>query len=155
MYVTVQTPGPTFPYHQLGISLPWRFCVTSQRILCIDDCDTSTTLATILQSVGFDAHAADNDLRGSIGREFDVFILDALLTDKSLFDRCRQIRRIEIDSPIIVYSRDAFPEEKAAALDAGANAFIIKPDILALILTLTRLRKIEVPVVRVGPVGIE
>jgi len=50
------------------------------------------------------------------------------------FDLCRKIREQNQLTPIVFYSADAYPHQIQAGLDAGANAYIPKPDFDGLIL---------------------
>jgi CheY-like chemotaxis protein len=117
--------------------------VFTRRILCVDDNDDSCfLLANILHFQGYEAHSVQSAGDALFAREhthFDLFILDVRLPDMSGYNLCRRIREIDQTTPIMFYSGDAFQEQRAAAHDAGANAYIVKPEIDDLILTVKRL----------------
>jgi DNA-binding response OmpR family regulator len=61
------------------------------------------------------------------------------LPDISGLDLCRTIRRIDKSTPIIFYSAAAFPRDLETGLLAGANAYLVKPDLDELVPTITQL----------------
>jgi DNA-binding response OmpR family regulator len=101
------------------------------RILLVEDDDA---LATVLAS-GFAEHghetirastAGEGRERATSGRH-DVIILDVMLPGGSGFDLCRELRRREIATPILMLTaRDAVPD-RVRGLDAGADDYLTKP----------------------------
>ena len=55
------------------------------------------------------------------------------------FELCRQIREIDSQTPIVFYSGAAYEKDKQQGIAAGANAYVIKPEVDSLIKTLRRL----------------
>ena len=51
----------------------------------------------------------------------------------------RKIREFDPHTPIIIYSGAVFETQQQEALHAGANAFVSKPEIDKLIITISRL----------------
>jgi pSer/pThr/pTyr-binding forkhead associated (FHA) protein/CheY-like chemotaxis protein len=57
---------------------------------------------------------------------YDVFVLDALLEHRSGFDVCRDLRKANLDMPVILIGHRQGVEDKIEALGAGADDFISK-----------------------------
>ncbi|MDX6713224.1 MAG: hypothetical protein QOH96_4240 [Blastocatellia bacterium] len=117
--------------------------MSTETILCVDyNNDSSFLLTTLLDFEGFQALSvlnANDALVVVNKKEFDLFILDTHLPDMFGFDLCRKIREQNQLTPIVFYSADAYPHQIQAGLDAGANAYIPKPDFDGLILAVKRL----------------
>jgi DNA-binding response OmpR family regulator len=114
-----------------------------QRILCVDDnADVREMLTALLGAAGYDATAisADRDDGRFFARDgFDLFILDrASRTDAGL-ELCRELRGRHPDTPIIVYSADAFERHHREAAEAGATACVDKPLIKPLVRAVEKL----------------
>jgi DNA-binding response OmpR family regulator len=60
-------------------------------------------------------------------RAFSLLLLDSKLPDGSGLDFCRSVRQFDHYTPIIFCSGLAYPEDKANAASAGAQAYLIKP----------------------------
>jgi two-component system sensor histidine kinase ChiS len=58
---------------------------------------------------------------------FDLYILDSRLPDKSGVELCRAIRGLDSHTPILLYSAAAYPEDIRGGLEAGAQAYLVKP----------------------------
>ena len=56
-------------------------------------------------------------------------MLDSRLPDLDGFDLCRQIRDFDSDTPILFFSGAAYEADKKRGIEAGANAYVIKPDL--------------------------
>jgi DNA-binding response OmpR family regulator len=113
------------------------------RILCVDEnADVREMLTALLGAAGYDATAVST-IRGAAGlvaRDgFDLFILDrASRTDAGL-ELCRELRGRHPDTPIIVYSADAFERHHREAAEAGATACVDKPHIKPLVRAVEKL----------------
>jgi two-component system chemotaxis response regulator CheY len=68
-------------------------------------------------------------LRELAGKVPDVICLDLMLPELSGFDLCEHIRREPQlrDVPVLIMSARAFPEDRAAAEEVGASAYLVKP----------------------------
>jgi DNA-binding response OmpR family regulator len=64
---------------------------------------------------------------------FDLYMLDAWLPDLDGFDLCRRLRNLEPDTPIMFFSGAAYESDKRKGIEAGANAYVVKPDIPGLL----------------------
>ena len=116
------------------------------RILCVeDDKDSCEMLTMLLRLAGphyrvISTGTAEHALERTGGESFDLYILDAILPDMSGFDLCREIRMLEPQSRIIFYTAAASENDRNKAEDAGADAFLVKPnDIDMLAETVARL----------------
>lgn len=61
-------------------------------------------------------------------QSFDCYLLDHSFPDGSGLTLCRQLRTLHPDTPIVFFSAAAHPAETQAGLDAGANAYLVKPE---------------------------
>lgn len=116
---------------------------TKRRILCVDDDeDTCLLLTRLLEREGYEAKAAvsvERALELSHKGSFNLYILDALFEEGSGTGLCRQVREFDPHTPIIFYSGAAFQSDREESLQAGANAFVAKPDVEELLETIRRL----------------
>jgi DNA-binding response OmpR family regulator len=62
------------------------------------------------------------------GQGFDLYLLDNTLPDLSGLSICGELRKSDTETPILFYSARAMPGEKEAAIKAGAQDYLIKPD---------------------------
>jgi CheY-like chemotaxis protein len=113
------------------------------RILCVDDHeDTSYMLTHLLKNSSYEvvtAASIDNALRLIRSEPFDLYVLDKRLPDGSGLDLCRKLNAATPDVPIIFYSGDAYDLHRQEGLCAGAEAYVSKPQVDELILTVHRL----------------
>ena len=94
-----------------------------------DDAQIRRFLRTILPSEGFEVFEAETGERGlaeGATRKPDVVILDLGLPD---MDGVKVIRRLREWSqvPIVILSARTREQDKIAALDAGADDYLVKP----------------------------
>ena len=103
------------------------------HVLYVEDHDDTRILMTMmLEHAGFrvtQAECGRETLRlVEAGQRFDLYLLDHTFPDASGVTICEALRRLDAETPILFYSGRALPEEKAAALRAGAQDYLIKPD---------------------------
>lgn len=107
------------------------------RILCVDDHeDTPEMLKILLSASDYEVHAAhnvDEALELARTHEFDLFILDKRLPDGTGLELCAMLSAAQPGVPCIFYTGDAYEMHRLEALAAGADAYVPKPDIDALI----------------------
>ncbi len=110
---------------------------TKCRILCVDDHhDTSEMLQILLAEEDYDVKLAATikeacDL--AVAHEFDLYVLDKRLPDGTGVDLCTTLNELTPSVPCIFYSGDAYEIHRQEAMQAGAVAYIPKPDIDGLI----------------------
>jgi DNA-binding response OmpR family regulator len=59
--------------------------------------------------------------------EYDLILLDIPFSNLDGISFCRQIRRHNINAPILIISSHNQSQEKAIGLDAGADDYLVKP----------------------------
>lgn len=100
-----------------------------KRILCVEDdqdtCDLLSFLLTDYQLVFADTIKKSIELFTT--QHFDLCLLDNRLSDGEGIDLCREIRALNSSVPIVFASGVAYQEEIQKALDAGAQAYLVKP----------------------------
>ena len=127
--------------------------LNSTRVLFVDDDeDACEILKLLMSSCGIDATCAQSvvDAWPLIrGRGFDLYVLDGWLPGIDGFEFCRQIREFDSDTPILFYSGAAYDADRQKGMAAGANAYVVKPDVDGLMQTIADL----VAEVRARPVA--
>lgn len=102
------------------------------RILCVEDnTDTRELVRVMLETSGYDIKCVASpfaalDLVKS--EKFDLIILDNWMPELIGAELTYLIREFDQTTPILFYSAAAYESDKLAALDAGANAYLTKPD---------------------------
>jgi DNA-binding response OmpR family regulator len=66
-------------------------------------------------------------------QDFDLYVLDRNLPDGSGLELCAKLNQVTPGVPCIFYSGDAYEMHRSQALAAGANDYVAKPNIDALI----------------------
>jgi len=105
-----------------------QYC-PQKRVLCVDDdLDNCEIVGILLPEIRFTfAHtfAHGNDLiRQGL---FDLYLLDNWLPDGSGLELCREIRRIDANTPVLFLSAAAYASDHESAIEAGASAYLDKP----------------------------
>ena len=107
--------------------------ITRTRVLCVDDDeDSRVMLITLLKHALIEAKAVGTAAQAmsSIQTErFDLYLLDSGLPDLDGFELCRRIRDFDPHTPILFFSGAAGDADKERGIGAGANAYVIKPDL--------------------------
>lgn len=117
----------------------------TRRVLCVDDDeDTCTMLCDLLGLIDCEVTTAGTaaealELIARRGR-FDLYLLDNWLPGGSGVELCREIRLTDPSTPIVFYSGAGLDAEREEALAAGAQAYLVKPgDVALLVETVRRL----------------
>ena len=107
--------------------------ISRPRILCVDDDeDSRVMLTTLLKHALIEAKAVGTAAQAlsSIQTErFDLYLLDARLPDLDGFELCRRMRAFDPLTPILFFSGAAYADDKQRGIEAGADAYVIKPDL--------------------------
>lgn len=112
-------------------------------VLCVDDdLDACEMLSVLMKSCGIDTTCAQSAAEAwplIKAKSFDLYMLDGWLPQVDGFEFCRQIRESDSETPILFYSGAAYDADKQKGMAAGANAYVVKPDIDGLTETIVRL----------------
>ena len=124
-----------------------------ERILVVED-DTSilTGLADLLEAEGYEvATARDGEEALRVyGREKpSLILLDIMIPEKSGYDVCRDIRRQDERTPILMLTAKGREVEKVVGLESGADDYVVKPfgvgELLARVRAHLRRAKVKPP----------
>ncbi len=108
-------------------------------ILCVDDDDDiSALIEVMLQYSNADykitsVRTAEDGLRLAATEAFDLYVLDYDLSHKSGVEICRRVRQTDAQVPIMFFTGEDHEPERREAMDAGANAYLVKPDDLGIL----------------------
>lgn len=103
------------------------------RVLYVDDDEDSRAMLRMLlgielieaETVGTAAQA----LSLVQAERFDLYLMDVRLPEIDGFELCRRLRAIDRHTPILFFSGAAFEADRKRGIEAGANAYVIKPDL--------------------------
>lgn len=70
---------------------------------------------------------------------FDLYLLDAWLPGVDGFELCRRMRAFDPLTPILFFSGAAYEADKKRGMEAGADDYVIKPDVDGLVGSITQL----------------
>lgn len=117
--------------------------IARKRILCVDDDeDTRDMMRVLLGTYGYEAVIAasvSDALESARSGGLALCILDHWLTESNGIELCQRIRAFDSDTPIMFYSGAAYKADIQKGLNAGAQAYLIKPDFDHLKPTIDRL----------------
>jgi DNA-binding response OmpR family regulator len=83
---------------------------------------------------------------------FDLYLLDSRLPDLDGFELCRRMRALDLHTPILFFSGAAYETDKKKGIDAGADAYVVKPDLDGLVGIINRfVAQPESPLAKVIP----
>jgi len=128
------------------------------RVLYVDDDeDTRDMLSTLLRFSRIEAKAvatAGQALSSIQTERFDLYLLDSRLPDLDGFELCRRMRAFDAHTPILFFSGAAYEADKKRGIKAGANAYVIKPDLAGLIRSIKQfISRAESAAAQVVPAG--
>ncbi|MDQ1559155.1 MAG: hypothetical protein QOD32_2215 [Pyrinomonadaceae bacterium] len=122
------------------------------RILIVDDDPNSSELIELMlrysdsQYEITSVQTPEAGLRLAAAQRFDLFLLDYRLPGMSGAEVCRRIRRTDAETPVMFFTGTAHERERREAMQAGANAYLVKPDDLKkLVETVKRLTGENIP----------
>src|SRR5215217_1176543 len=103
-----------------------------KRILCLeDDKDSCALLALILGSEDYEVVTVETIAEASTlikSESFDLLIVDVILPEGNGIDFCREVRAGGCRARILVHSAAASKADIDAAMEAGANDYLVKPN---------------------------
>jgi len=120
-----------------------------EKILFADDVEElAEAVGTILESNGYEVDIVNNGkdaLEKSKEEIYDCIILDIMMPIMDGLEAVKQMRKLNIKTPIILLTAKSMTDDKVEGLDAGANDYITKPfdkkELLARIRALTRVEE--------------
>ena len=102
-----------------------------QKILIIeDDPATSMGLSDSLKEEGYTVTAASSGKMGyekALTGEYDFIILDLILPEKNGIDVCKDLRKNNISTPILMLTGKKEEIDKILGLEIGADDYVTKP----------------------------
>jgi DNA-binding response OmpR family regulator len=99
-------------------------------LLVEDEAALASMLNKGLKESGYEVTVAPDGLIGhemAIKNQFDVMILDIMLPGLNGIQLCKQLRRQQIDTPILMLTALGTTENIVAGLDSGADDYLVKP----------------------------
>jgi DNA-binding response OmpR family regulator len=113
------------------------------RVLCVeDDEDAAEMLTLLMKSQGIEVSCAPSAAEAWVkirAESFELLVLDVWLPGLGGFEFCRQLREFGFIAPILFYSGASTKLDREKGIAAGANAYLLKPDIEGLIETVVAL----------------
>ena len=107
------------------------------RVLCVDDHrDTSDMLQMLLSEEDYEVNTAATMREAcsmALNTPYDLYVLDKRLPDGTGLQLCETLAKLTPSVPCIFYTGDAYEMHRREAFEAGAAAFVAKPDIEGLI----------------------
>jgi DNA-binding response OmpR family regulator len=95
-----------------------------------DDPAILAGLCDLLEGEGFAVHRATNGskaLRLYQSHKPDLILLDIMIPEKSGYDVCREIRKTDSATPILMLTAKGQEIDKVVGLELGADDYIVKP----------------------------
>ena len=103
----------------------------SQHILLVEDePGLVLTLTDRLESEGYrvtSEEKGDTGMQRALGESFDLMILDVMLPNKSGLDICQEVRKRDIQTPVIMLTAKGQVVDKVVGLKLGADDYLTKP----------------------------
>ncbi len=101
------------------------------RVLIVeDDSATARQIEVVLKKEGFVCDTTDLGEDGlEIGKlyDYDIIILDLMLPDIDGYEVLRRLRAGRVDTPILILSGLADPDDKVKGFGIGADDYLVKP----------------------------
>ena len=108
--------------------------VSTRRLLVVEDDDSiRETVGEALRAEGFevqtcaDGASALNLITAETSDPVDLIVLDLMLPGLGGLDLCRELRRINNTTPILVISARDSETDRVLGLEVGADDYLVKP----------------------------
>ena len=100
-----------------------------KRILCVeDDLDSCDMLCVLLHEYEVvTANTVGEGVKMARAERFDLYLLDSKYPDGSGVELCRQLRLFDTQTPVIFHSGLEGESDIRDAMNAGAQAYLVKP----------------------------
>ena len=97
-----------------------------------DNEDAGYMLMSLLELSDIDvllARSVEEALQAAQNGIFDLYLLDNRFPDESGIELCQKLRAVYPQTPIVFYSGAAFASDRQKGLEAGADVYLVKPDV--------------------------
>ena len=105
--------------------------MTPRRILLVEDePGLLLTLSDRLSREGYRVETAADGVTGlerASGERFDLILLDVMLPAMNGFDVCRELRRRDVETPVIMLTARGQVVDRVVGLKLGADDYLTKP----------------------------
>ncbi|HEX7318418.1 MAG TPA: response regulator [Pyrinomonadaceae bacterium] len=103
-----------------------------RRVLCAEPHeDTCRLITVLLERQGHEVLSA-RTIAECVGladaKGFDLYMIDDDYIDGTALQLCKRLREMTPGTPILFFSAQAFRRDRELALEAGATAYLTKPD---------------------------
>ncbi len=102
-----------------------------KKVLIIeDDKEISGLLEIHLSDLNCDIYKEFDGLKGfneAKGKKFDLIVLDIMLPNMDGFEICKELRKQEINTPILMLTSKSEETDKVLGLEFGADDYLTKP----------------------------
>ena len=101
------------------------------RILIVEDeLPMRTALIDCLEAEGYRPIAAadcETGLQAAIDEKPDLVLLDVMMPKLDGFAVCAELRRLQIETPVIMLTAKGQVDDRVEGLDSGADDYLVKP----------------------------
>lgn len=101
------------------------------RVLVIEDNEKmASVLSRGLEQEGFAVdvcHTGYDGIEKAMVGQYAAIVLDVMLPDHNGIAACRDLRRLEVDTPILLLTALSETKDKVDGLNAGADDYLAKP----------------------------
>ena len=101
------------------------------RILCTeDDADTLDLIVLVLKRHNCEVVTSasyHDSVHLARTQHFDLYLIDNWLPGSSGIELCEELRRFDLETPILFYSGAAYEKDKKQAEECGAQGYLTKP----------------------------
>lgn len=101
------------------------------KILLVDDeIELTEPLSQILSKEGYQVDVAVNGMTGmdlALKQEYNLFILDWMLPQKSGVEICQELRSHGLTTPVLFLTAKDTIDDRVMGLDVGADDYLVKP----------------------------
>ncbi|MGL5805717.1 MAG: two-component system response regulator RppA [Xenococcaceae cyanobacterium] len=101
------------------------------KILLVDDeIELTEPLSQILSKEGYQVDVAVNGMTGmdlALKQEYNLFILDWMLPQKSGVEICQELRSRGLTTPVLFLTAKDTIDDRVMGLDVGADDYLVKP----------------------------
>ena len=131
-------------------------------LIADDEIDLTRALGAILKYSEYEVKIANNGeeaLKIAENEKFDILILDVMMPKKTGIEVVEELRKKNINTPILMLTAKAETEDKVEGLDKGADDYLTKPfekdELLARIRALVRKNENRTKKIKIGNVTLD